>query len=114
APGHAAAVLSPSPRRSGRRLAAFWLLAAAWGSPQRARYTHDIAIRWVYRRALPVGQPHIAEQGRRRPVHNSMTDSLGASAGSDGPIAGSAEARPHTGFWGLALGSIGVVYGDIG
>jgi KUP system potassium uptake protein len=43
-----------------------------------------------------------------------MTDSLSASAGSDGPIAGSAEARPHTGFWGLALGSIGVVYGDIG
>src|SRR5437763_2316433 len=43
-----------------------------------------------------------------------MANSVSAPAGRDGLIAGSAEARPHTGFWGLALGSIGVVYGDIG
>jgi KUP system potassium uptake protein len=43
-----------------------------------------------------------------------MTDSVGAPARSDGPVAGTAEARAHTGFWSLVLGSIGVVYGDIG
>src|ERR1043165_3630901 len=43
-----------------------------------------------------------------------MTDGVSAPVGSDGPIAGSAEARSHTGFWGLVLGSLGVVYGDIG
>ncbi len=30
------------------------------------------------------------------------------------PVNGSADARSHAGLWGLALGSIGVVYGDIG
>ncbi len=30
------------------------------------------------------------------------------------PAAGSGEARSHAGLWGLAVGSIGVVYGDIG
>jgi KUP system potassium uptake protein len=30
------------------------------------------------------------------------------------PATGSGEVRSHAGFWGLALGSIGVVYGDIG
>ena len=30
------------------------------------------------------------------------------------PVGGSADARSHAGLWGLALGSIGVVYGDIG
>ncbi|HEV3160606.1 MAG TPA: potassium transporter Kup [Xanthobacteraceae bacterium] len=43
-----------------------------------------------------------------------MTDSVSAPARSDGPVAGTAEARAHTGFWSLVLGSIGVVYGDIG
>jgi KUP system potassium uptake protein len=43
-----------------------------------------------------------------------MTDSVSAPAAGGGPIAGSAEARPEAGFWGLVLGSIGVVYGDIG
>src|ERR1700758_1445000 len=42
-----------------------------------------------------------------------MTDNVSAPARSDGPVAGSAEARA-TGFWSLVLGSIGVVYGDIG
>jgi KUP system potassium uptake protein len=42
-----------------------------------------------------------------------MTDSVSAPARSGGPVAGSAEARA-TGFWSLVLGSIGVVYGDIG
>ena len=43
-----------------------------------------------------------------------MTDSVSAPAGSDAPANGSAETRSHAGFWGLAVGSIGVVYGDIG
>src|ERR1700757_4408167 len=47
------------------------------------------------------------------PVSYSMTDSMSTPA-AGGPIAGDAEARPEAGFWGLVLGSIGVVYGDIG
>jgi KUP system potassium uptake protein len=43
-----------------------------------------------------------------------MTDSVSAPAGSETPVNGSADARSSAGFWGLALGSIGVVYGDIG
>src|SRR6516225_1748258 len=44
-----------------------------------------------------------------------MTDSLSASAaGSEMPGNGTPEARTHPGLWGLAFGSIGVVYGDIG
>jgi KUP system potassium uptake protein len=43
-----------------------------------------------------------------------MTNSVSAPAGSDGLIAGSAETRPHPRFWSLVLGSMGVVYGDIG
>ncbi len=41
-----------------------------------------------------------------------MTDSATAPLAGDVPADGSAEAR--SGLWGLALGSIGVVYGDIG
>jgi KUP system potassium uptake protein len=43
-----------------------------------------------------------------------MTDSVSAPVGSDMPVNGSGDARSHAGFWGLTLGSIGVVYGDIG
>ncbi len=43
-----------------------------------------------------------------------MTDSVSAPAGSETSAAGSVDARSSAGFWGLALGSIGVVYGDIG
>jgi KUP system potassium uptake protein len=44
-----------------------------------------------------------------------MTDSVSSpAAGSDVPVNGTDDARSHIGFWGLALGSIGVVYGDIG
>src|SRR3974390_102718 len=44
-----------------------------------------------------------------------MTNSLSASApGNEMPANGSHPARTRTGLWGLALGSIGVVYGDIG
>src|SRR5436190_5365580 len=43
-----------------------------------------------------------------------MTDSARAHARSEGPIAAHVENRSHAGFWGLVLGSIGVVYGDIG
>ena len=34
--------------------------------------------------------------------------------GSDVSVNGDADTRSHAGFWGLTLGSIGVVYGDIG
>ena len=44
-----------------------------------------------------------------------MTDSASApAAGSETPVDGIGAARSHTGLWSLALGSIGVVYGDIG
>jgi KUP system potassium uptake protein len=44
-----------------------------------------------------------------------MTNSLSASApGSEMPANGSHPAPTRAGLWGLALGSIGVVYGDIG
>jgi KUP system potassium uptake protein len=44
-----------------------------------------------------------------------MTDSLSASApGSEMPANGARHARRHVGLWGLTVGSIGVVYGDIG
>src|SRR5271155_112172 len=44
-----------------------------------------------------------------------MTDSVSAPArGGEMPLNGSADDRARAGFWGLALGSIGVVYGDIG
>ena len=43
-----------------------------------------------------------------------MTDSVIAPAGSAVPADGGGQIRPHAGLWGLAVGSIGVVYGDIG
>src|SRR5437016_13554388 len=44
-----------------------------------------------------------------------MTDSLSASApGSEMPANGARDAPTRVGLWGLTLGSIGVVYGDIG
>jgi KUP system potassium uptake protein len=46
-----------------------------------------------------------------------MTNSVSAptgSAGSDASVNGTADTRSDAGFWGLTLGSIGVVYGDIG
>src|ERR1700678_4128931 len=48
------------------------------------------------------------------PVSRSMTETVTAPIGSDAPASGHADARSRTGLWGLALGSIGVVYGDIG
>jgi KUP system potassium uptake protein len=43
-----------------------------------------------------------------------MTDSATAPARSELPIDGSGEVHSHAGFWALTVGSIGVVYGDIG
>ena len=43
-----------------------------------------------------------------------MTDTASAPLASETPADGTAEARSGAGLWGLALGSIGVVYGDIG
>jgi KUP system potassium uptake protein len=44
-----------------------------------------------------------------------MADSITAPIGSDVPVSGrDDDTRPHASVWGLTLGSIGVVYGDIG
>ena len=43
-----------------------------------------------------------------------MTDTATAPIGSDVPASGHTDARSPAGLWGLTLGSIGVVYGDIG
>jgi KUP system potassium uptake protein len=43
-----------------------------------------------------------------------MTQSVSAPIGSEVPVSGSADTRANAGVLGLALGSIGVVYGDIG
>jgi KUP system potassium uptake protein len=43
-----------------------------------------------------------------------MAQSVVAPHGSEIPVNGNGEARSHTGFWALTLGSLGVVYGDIG
>ncbi len=43
-----------------------------------------------------------------------MMLSLTAPQGSDLSARHDADARPATGFWALTVGSIGVVYGDIG
>src|SRR6266487_2843214 len=43
-----------------------------------------------------------------------MMLSLAAPEGSDLRVGASSDARPATGFWSLTLGSVGVVYGDIG
>jgi KUP system potassium uptake protein len=43
-----------------------------------------------------------------------MTDSVSAPIGSEVPVNGSTDTRSNAGVLGLALGSIGVVYGDIG
>ncbi len=43
-----------------------------------------------------------------------MADSVAAPLQGEVPTEGGTEARSHSGLWGLALGSIGVVYGDIG
>ncbi len=43
-----------------------------------------------------------------------MADSVTAPLGGDVSVNGAAERRSNAGFWGLTLGSIGVVYGDIG
>ena len=43
-----------------------------------------------------------------------MTGIVSAPVGSETPVDGSVDARSSAGLWGLALGSIGVVYGDIG
>src|SRR5437763_3010259 len=58
---------------------------------------------------------HTSGAGTRTSCSQSMTDSLSASTlGSEMPANGAHDARAHAGFWGLTLGSIGVVYGDIG
>jgi len=43
-----------------------------------------------------------------------MTDTVSAPVGSEVPLDGIADECARAGIWGLALGSIGVVYGDIG
>jgi len=43
-----------------------------------------------------------------------MAESVSAPVGGETPVSGSADAHSSGGFLGLALGSVGVVYGDIG
>src|SRR5580698_7645814 len=43
-----------------------------------------------------------------------MADSVAAPLGGEVPVNGDTDTRSGAGFWGLTLGSIGVVYGDIG
>jgi KUP system potassium uptake protein len=43
-----------------------------------------------------------------------MTDSLAAPGAGDSTASADAQYRSRAGFWGLTLGSLGVVYGDIG
>jgi len=43
-----------------------------------------------------------------------MAQGVAAPRGSDLPVDGNGEAHSDAGFWALTLGSIGVVYGDIG
>ena len=43
-----------------------------------------------------------------------MAQDVIAPAGSEIPVPGNGEARSHGGLWVLTIGSIGVVYGDIG
>jgi KUP system potassium uptake protein len=43
-----------------------------------------------------------------------MAQGVAAPRGSDIPVNGSGEAHSDAGFWALTVGSIGVVYGDIG
>jgi KUP system potassium uptake protein len=43
-----------------------------------------------------------------------MMLSIPAPHGSEVSLHGNGEAHPSSGFWALTLGSIGVVYGDIG
>jgi KUP system potassium uptake protein len=43
-----------------------------------------------------------------------MSHSITAPLGSEAPLHGDGESRSKPSFWALALGSIGVVYGDIG
>src|SRR5262245_22563356 len=46
--------------------------------------------------------------------HDPMTITTVAPNGSEAPFTGNGDARAKTSFWALMLGSIGVVYGDIG
>jgi len=43
-----------------------------------------------------------------------MTHSIAAPCGSEVPVNGNGTSRSSAGFWTLTIGSIGVVYGDIG
>src|SRR5437588_1972793 len=43
-----------------------------------------------------------------------MAPTAAAPKGSEAPAHGNGDAHPKTGFWALTLGSLGVVYGDIG
>src|ERR1700732_1392923 len=52
-------------------------------------------------------------QEQVKPV-SSMTDRTAASVGSGASLDANGDARTGSSFWALPLGSIGVVYGDIG
>ena len=43
-----------------------------------------------------------------------MSNSIAAPHRDAGPVHGNGQTRPKSAFWALTVGSIGVVYGDIG
>src|SRR6187455_2142188 len=67
-------------------------------------------LRGLYGRRTYCGASKEQAEG----LSQSMTDILTAPAGSQAPLTGHEETRAKAGFWSLTLGSIGVVYGDIG
>ena len=75
---------------------------------------HDSLRRRVYRRD-PASFLDAASGAGRESCFKFHGRTRKRSHGSDVPVDGrSADARSGAGLWGLALGSIGVVYGDIG
>src|SRR6202012_1155859 len=74
---------------------------------------HDSRAQRVYRRC-PASALGAAVGAGRQPVSPFMADSVTAPVAGDTPVDGNTHARAGGGLLGLALGSIGVVYGDIG
>src|SRR5262249_24278334 len=64
------------------------------------------------RRALP--RNYIALQHFRYPMISPLTTVTAADRGGTVATKVRGKTRPHAGFWALTVGSIGVVYGDIG
>src|SRR5262245_50100546 len=62
--------------------------------------------------AISAAAPYIAAQ--HFPSSATMSTTLAAPPGGAIPSNGNGDARSHGSFWALTIGSVGVVYGDIG